>query len=88
MKEIFLAYAKTGAITKEQLAEVLKLSPETVRRMAKSGKIPRLPKIWELRFDPMQMIDVFCAPKVDPTSSLTIERHKTGAKPGGFRKCL
>jgi hypothetical protein len=90
MKEIFLAYAKNGAMTKEELASVLKVKPDMVRRMAKSGKIPRLPGMYQLRFDPLAMIHVFCAigPK-EPSRSLTIERRKTQAKQNKeFRKCL
>lgn len=91
MKAIFLEYAKKGAMTKEELALVLNINTETVRRMAKSGKIPRIPRLRFVRFDPMVMIDVFCgAQESTPARSLTIERHKTGAKTknGGFRKCL
>lgn len=90
MKEIFLEYAKKGAMTKEELAGVLKISPTYVYAMVRSGKIPRIPGLHYYRFDPMAMIDVFCQPqKVERPSSLTIERHKTGAKPnGGYRKCL
>lgn len=91
MKEIFLEYAKRGAMTKEELAKVLKVTPEAVRRMAKSGKVPRIPHLRLVRFDPLEMIRVFCEPQGPnkKARSLTIERHKTGAKPnGGFRKCL
>lgn len=87
VKEIFLEYAKKGAMTKEDLAEVLKISPDAVRRMAKSGKIPRIPGLRFHRFDPLKMIDVFCAAKALEPGSLTIKRHKTCAK-GEFRKCL
>lgn len=90
MKEAFLQYAKTGAMTKEELAEVLKLKPAAVWRMARAGKIPRIPGIHLYRFDPTVMISVFCEPpRVPGPRSLTIERHKTDAKPnGGYRKCL
>lgn len=89
MKEIFLEYAKTGAMTKEELAGVLKIKPEAVRRMAKEGKIPRIPGIRFVRFDPMEMIRLFCEPQGHRQRSLTIERHKAAAKPnGGYRKCL
>lgn len=90
MKEIFLSYAKMGAMTKEQLADVLKIRPDAVARMARSGKIPRIPGLRLLRFDAIAMMDVFCAAQGPAKSrSLTIERHKTRAKPnGGFRKCL
>lgn len=88
MREIFLQYAKKGAMTKEEVAAVLNVKPDAIRRMAKSGKIPRIPGFWQLRFDPMAMIEVFCEPQVTKRS-LTIERHKTSAKPQkGFRKCL
>lgn len=88
MKEKFLTYAKDGAMTKEQLAGVLQISPESVRRMAKANKIPRISGLRAVRFDPIAMIAVFCeAPK--QASSLTIERHKTTAKTmKGYRKCL
>lgn len=89
MREIFQQYAKSGAMTKEQLAEVLKISPDQVRRMAKAGKIPRVPGVRQVRFDPNEMIRVFCEPPKPKARSLTIEKHRTAAKPsGGFRKCL
>jgi hypothetical protein len=91
VREIFLQYAKHGAMTKEELASVLKIKPEAVRRLAKAGKIPRIEGLRFVRFDPMAMIEAFCKepdPK-DKARSLTIERHKTSAKSnGGFRKCL
>ena len=92
MREIFLEYAKKGAMTTEELAAVLRIKPQRVQDMARAGKIPRLPHMRLLRFDPMRMIEVFCEPpKAERPEgrSLTIERHKTGAKPnGGYRKCL
>lgn len=89
MREIFLDYAKRGAMTKDDLAKVLKIKPETVRRMAAAGKIPRIPHTRLLRFDPMQMIDIFCASKAEGLSSLTIKRHKTLEKTdGGYLECL
>lgn len=89
MREIFQQYAKSGAMTKEQLAGVLKITPEAVRRMAKEGKIPRIPHMRLVRFDPLKMIEVFCEPQKPKARSLTIERHKTAAKTnGGYRKCL
>lgn len=92
MKEIFLEYAKHGAMTGPELAKVLRRSEEWVRRNSMGSKclIPRLPGR-PIRFDPMRMIEVFCAPlkAVERPRSLTIERHKTGEKPvGGYRKCL
>lgn len=92
MREIFLEYAKRGAMTTEELAKVLRRSKDWVRRNSQGPAclIPRLPG-YPIRFDPMRMIEVFCEPpkKVERPRSLTIERHKTGAKPiGGYRKCL
>lgn len=90
MKEIFLNYAKKGAMTIDELSAVLRRSPQWVRSNSGPGKIlPRLPGK-PIRFDPMAMIDVFCRPqKAERPRSLTIERHKTGAEPiGGYRKCL
>jgi hypothetical protein len=90
MREIFLKYAKDGAMTKEQLAEVLKIKPSLVGDMARRGEIPRIPHCRLIRFDPLVMIEVFChPPKAEKARSLTIERHKTNAKTnGGYRKCL
>lgn len=90
MKDIFLDYAKKGAMTIEELAQVIRRKETWVRNNSGAGKIiPRLPGL-PIRFDPIAMIDVFCQPpKVEKPRSLTIERHRTGAKPkGGYRKCL
>ncbi len=89
MKEILLEYAKAGAMTKEDLAKVLKVSPDVVRRMAKTGKIPRIPGIRFIRFDPMRLIEVLCeTPSAKKPGSVTIERRNpSGNQPsGGFRK--
>jgi hypothetical protein len=89
MREIFQQYARTGVMTKEELASILKISPDEVRRMAKAGKIPRIPNLRRVRFDPLEMIRVFCEPQKPKARSLTIERHKTTATTsGGYRKCL
>jgi predicted transcriptional regulator len=90
VRELFLEYAKRGAMTKEQVAEILKIKPEMVRRYASMGVLPRIPGLRLVRFDPMALIDVLCKPKVlEQPRSLTIERHKTGAKSkGGYRSCL
>jgi lipoate-protein ligase A len=89
MREIFQHYAKAGSMTKEELAKVLKISPEAVRRKAKAGQIPRIPNLREVRFDPSEMIRVFCEPQKPKARSLTIEKPKTAAKTnGGYRKCL
>jgi hypothetical protein len=88
MRDEFLKFK--NAMTKEDLAAVLNIKPSLVGTMARAGKIPRIPGIRLLRFDPMAMIDIFCAPKAAPAArSLTTERHKTSEKlKGGFRKCL
>jgi excisionase family DNA binding protein len=77
-------------MTKEELAKVLRIKPSTVYAMARAGKIPRIPRIRQLRFDPETLMAIFCqAPALPEPRSLTIERHKTGAKTnGGIRKCL
>jgi hypothetical protein len=91
MREALLQYAKTGAMTKEQVAELLNLRPEAVRRMSKDGRLPRIPGVKPIRFDPAKLMQVLCpdAP-AKPRRSLTIEGHKTDAKrpKGGYRKCL
>lgn len=92
MKEIFLEYAKRGAMTCDELAQVLRRSNDWVRRnsMGHNCLIPRLPGK-PIRFDPIKLIDVFCAQTkvIERPRSLTIERHTTGEKPqGGYRKCL
>ena len=93
MKAAFLVFEKRGvAMTAQDLAVILNVKPDYVRRNSKPphGFIPRIPYLRQLRFDPMQMIAVFCQPpKVEGPRSLTIERHKAGAKPSeGVRKCL
>lgn len=91
MKDIFLKFAENGAMTVDELAGVLRRSSTWVRDNSRPGAplIPRLPG-YPIRFDPIAMIDVFCPPpKATGPGSLTIERHKTLAKPnGGYRKCL
>ena len=86
MREIFLEYAKSGAMTKEDLAKVLKISPDLVRRMAASGKIPKIKHIRFLRFDPLAVADALF-PSIQPRS-LTIEKHNSLAKKKGYSKCL
>lgn len=92
MKEIFLEFAKRGTMTADELATVLRRNRSWVINNSRGqyALIPRLPGL-PIRFDPTSLIDVFCKPPEvkEPRSSLTIERHKTGAKPiGGYRKCL
>ena len=89
MREIFLEYAKRGSMTTEELAGVLNLKPETVRRKAKRGDIPRIPNCRKVLFDPREMILLFCSVPGEGPRSLTIERHKTGVSTiGGYRQCL
>ncbi len=100
MKDVFLQYAQKGAMTLEELAQVLQVKPEYVRRNSMPGGfIPRIPGLRQVRFDPMKMIEVFCeAPaarqpaeaQLRPSSLKTEEtqRHKTEAKSKGVRKCL
>lgn len=91
MREIFERLAKRGAITVDELADILRRKPNWVRDNSRGANplIPRLPG-YPIRFDPMVMVDIFCRPqKADRPGSLTIEGHKTRAKTnGGFRKCL
>jgi hypothetical protein len=72
-------------MTKEDLAEILKVCPESVRRMAAAGKIPRIAHLRLLRFDPNKMIDVFCGAEPEGRS-LTIKGHKTSEEE--FLECL
>jgi hypothetical protein len=89
MREIFLQYAKRGAMSKKELAKVLNLSERAISDMVRAGKLKAIPNLGHHKFDPMVMIDTFCPDQGQkPSRSLTIEKHKTGAKPGGFRKCL
>lgn len=89
MKEIFLEYAKTGAMTKEQLANVLKVKVSWIGNKVREGIIPIIPGIRVHRFDPMRMIEVFCGDSKQ-VRSLTTERRESGGNPksGGFQKCL
>lgn len=87
MRELFLEFSKKGAMTKEDLAQILKISPESVRRLASTGKIPRIKHTRLLRFDPEKMIEVFCAPETG--RSLKTERQKADRNPKkGFLECL
>lgn len=91
MRELFAQYANRGAMTIDELCLILNRSKDWVRRNSKGDDclIPRLPGL-PIRFDPSRMVEVFCGPpKVEKPRSLTIERHKTGARSeGGYRKCL
>lgn len=90
MRELFLAYARKGAMTMDEVAAVIRRKPDWLRRKS-AGPNPEYPRLpgRPIRFDPMKMIEVFCDAQKPEARSLTIEGHKTGAKPnGGFRKCL
>jgi hypothetical protein len=93
MKAAFLEFVRMGrSMTAEEVAAIIRVKPDYVRRHSKpsQGFIPRIPHLRQLRFDPSRMVEVFCeGPKPERARSLTIEGHKTGAKPnGGYRKCL
>lgn len=93
MKDSLLEYKRLGkAMTCKELAELMRVSTDTVRRLSQPpyGTIPRIPGVGVIRFDPSVLIEVLCSPpKAKEPRSLTIERHKTGARPiGGYRKCL
>mgnify|MGYP006196621155 CR=1 FL=1 len=93
MREILLDFIKRGEVmTCEDLARVLKITPDTVRRKAKAGIWPRIPHLWEVRFDPEAMMNILCdSQKAEKPRSLTIERHKRqSVKPlnGGYVQCL
>ena len=97
LKEQLLEFVKRGtAMTCEELAGVLKISPDSVRRNSKppEGFIPRIPHLRAVRFDPVKMIEVFCeslpdGPLPAGNGSLTTEKRSfSGNHKGGFRKCL
>lgn len=90
MREVFLQYAKSGPMTKAELAKVLKTSERSIADKVRAGKIPVVPLVRPYVFDPMEMIEVFCKPlRLKEPRSLTIERHKTRGKLiGGYLECL
>lgn len=89
MKEIFLEYAKKGAMTKEELATVLKVPVSTIDVLRRQRKIPTIPHLKPFKFDPLEMIRVFCEPSKQVRSLTTEKRSSSGnSKSGGFRKCL
>lgn len=82
-------------MTCAELAALLRVRPETVRRMSQPphGRVPRIPHLRQVRFDPARMIDVFCndlgGNPPPPERSLTTEKRSSRGNPnGGFRKCL
>lgn len=92
MREIFLEYSKRGAMTMEEVADVLRRKPDWVRRHSSGSNatIPRLPGK-PIRFDPVALIKVFCEPQAPQKSrSLTTEKRSFSGNllKGGFRKCL
>lgn len=97
MKQKLLEYVKRGtAMTTDELAECMNFKPDHVRRVSKPpyGKIPRIPHIRAVRFDPSVMLEVFYGtlsdgPPPDSDGSLTTEKRSfSGNLKGGFRKCL
>jgi excisionase family DNA binding protein len=46
-----------GALTAKQLAEVLNISPKTIFKMAKAGRIPSFRVGTSVRFDPRLIVD-------------------------------
>lgn len=97
MKQKLLEYVKRGtAMTSQELAECMNFTPDQVRRGSKppNGKIPRIPHIRMVRFDPAVMLEVFCGsladgPLPDQNGSMTTEKRSfSGNQKGGFRKCL
>ena len=93
VKETFKKFIDCGsAMTKEELATILKVSPDYVRRNSQppDGFIPRIPYLRQLRFDPEQMLRVFCEPKSTerPSSLTTEERNIQRKSKGRFSRCL
>lgn len=93
MRAAFLELQARGvALTKEDLAKILNVTPDYVRRHSKppNGFIPRIPHLRQLRFDPQKMIEVFCdGPLPEGKCSLTKEkRNFVGNQSKGFHKCL
>ena len=91
MKALFLKFSERGAMTLTELASVLRMKVDFVRRKAQRGEIPRIPGTGrQYRFDPLKMIEVFCEPPKQDRS-LTSEKRESGGNQhsrGGFRKCL
>ena len=57
MRELLLSFNR--AITPKDLAPIVNLSPETIRRKAKQGLIRRVSGTGKVEFDPMVVADYF-----------------------------
>lgn len=89
MREIFLEYAKVGAMTKEDICKVMKFEMHYVGGLVRKGILKPANHCKPQKFDPMQVYEaLFGDPK--QARSLTTEKRKSGGNPktGGFRKCL
>lgn len=85
LKEKFLEYASQGAMTKADVATVLKLPVSTVTNLVRRKILQPIPHLIPQKFDPAECIRVFCEPSKQ-VRSLTSEK-RSGGKPktGGFR---
>lgn len=86
MRDAFLKFE--GAMTCEDVAKILRMRPEWVRQQAKAGKLPRIPNMRFVRFDPLALVDVLCPPQ---SRSVTIENRILKVAPKkqkGVSKCL
>ena len=91
MREAFLSFQ--GAMTCRDVAKILCVKPDWVRRKAHRGEIPRIPHMRFVRFDPKALADYFSEPQLvrkNTRGSLTIERHKRRSitTNGGYLECL
>jgi hypothetical protein len=81
MKEIFLEYAKKGVMTKAELAGVLGVPCSKIDSLRRQRVIPTVPHLSRpFKFDPLEMIRVFCDPSKQ-VRSLTTEKRSSGGKP-------
>jgi hypothetical protein len=89
MREIFLEYAKSGAMTKSELATVLKCPISFIGSLVRKRILRPIPHLRPQKFDPHHLIEVFCGDSKQ-VRSLTTEGRKSSGNPktGGFRKCL
>lgn len=69
VKEAFLRFIELGtAMTAEEVAAIVRVTPGTIKEKARQGLIPRLSGIKPMRFDPQRLIEVFCAPSSPETA--------------------
>lgn len=88
MKEIFLEYAKKGVMTKQELAGVLGVPCSKIDSLRRQRIIPTVPHLSRpFKFDPLEMIRVFCDPSKQ-VRSVTTEKRNSGGKPKGGFQCL